>query len=87
MWPDVPVDDYADRSAQQREWWSAQDGTQAGDPDKLAAALLSIVAEDRPPRRFIAGADVIALAERKIPQLEEDIASHRGPSESLGFDE
>jgi len=86
VWPDVSVEDYAMRSAAQREWWSKQDGTQAGDPEKLAAALLAIVDEDPPPRRFIAGADVIALAQRKIRQLEEDIESHRELSESLTFD-
>ena len=86
VWPDVSVEDYAARSAAQREWWSKQDGTQAGDPEKLAAALLAIADEDPPPRRFIAGADVIALARRKINELDEDINSHRELSESLTFD-
>ncbi|NND76432.1 MAG: SDR family NAD(P)-dependent oxidoreductase [Ilumatobacter sp.] len=87
VWPEVQIDDDAERSRVQREWWSAQDGVQAGDPDKLAAALVAIAAEDPPPRRFIAGADVVALAERKICDLEEDIESHRALSESLDFDE
>ncbi|MEO6654074.1 MAG: SDR family NAD(P)-dependent oxidoreductase [Ilumatobacteraceae bacterium] len=87
VWPDLSVDDYADRSAAQRQWWAAQDGNQAGDPSKLASALLSIASEDPPPRRFIAGADVIALAQRKIKHLEDDIESHRTMSESLTFDE
>lgn len=87
VWPDVPVEDYAERSRAQREWWSSQDGLQAGDPEKLAAALLTIAAEDPPPRRFIAGADVIALAERKIDQLRDDIDGHRELSSSLTFDE
>ena len=34
VWPDVVVDDYAERSAVQRAWWQAQDGQQPGDPDK-----------------------------------------------------
>ena len=58
VWPEVSVADYAERSAAQREWWQAQDGHQAGDPDELADALLTIAAEEPPPRRFIAGADV-----------------------------
>ena len=64
IWPALAIDDYAERSAAQRTWWAAQDGQQAGDPDKLAQALMTIVDEDPPPRRFIAGADVIALAQR-----------------------
>jgi hypothetical protein len=86
VWPEVAVADYAGRSAAQREWWSKQDGIQAGNPDKLAAALVAIAEEDPPPRRFIAGADVIALARRKINELDEDIRSHRHLSESLTFD-
>jgi NAD(P)-dependent dehydrogenase (short-subunit alcohol dehydrogenase family) len=86
VWPAVSVEDYAARSAAQREWWSKQDGMQAGDPKKLAAALIAIADEHPPPRRFIAGADVIALAQRKIKELEEDIDSHRKLSESLTFD-
>jgi NAD(P)-dependent dehydrogenase (short-subunit alcohol dehydrogenase family) len=86
VWPDVYVADYAERSAAQREWWQAQDGHQPGDPDKLAHALVAIAAEEPPPRRFIAGADVIALVERKIAELQEQIASHRELSISLTVD-
>jgi NAD(P)-dependent dehydrogenase (short-subunit alcohol dehydrogenase family) len=87
IWPELSIDDYAERSAAQRDWWSAQDGQQAGDPAKLAAALIAISDEDPPPRRFIAGGDVIALAQRKIEHLQADIESHRPLSESLTFDE
>ena len=83
VWPEVSVADYAERSGAQREWWQAQDGHQSGDPDKLAQALVAIAAEEPPPRRFIAGADVIAVAERKIAELQEQIASHRALSTSL----
>jgi len=87
VWPELSIDDYADRSAAQRAWWAAQDGRQSGDPAKLAIALIDLANEEPPPRRFIAGADVIALTRRKIEQLEEDINSHRALSESLSFDE
>lgn len=86
IWPALSIDDYASRSAAQREWWSSQDGTQAGDPDKLAAAVVAIAEEDPPPRRFIAGADVVALAGRKIQQLQADIDAHRDLSESLTYE-
>jgi hypothetical protein len=59
---------------------------QAGDPDKLAAALVAIAGEEPPPRRFIAGGDVIELARRNIAELDDDIESHRELSESLTFD-
>lgn len=86
IWPEVSIDDYSERSAAQQRWWQAQDGHQSGDPDKLAAALLTIADGQPPPRRFIAGADALALAERKIAELQEDIAACRELSTSLMFE-
>lgn len=86
VWPDLTIDDYAERSAAQRAWWSAQDGRQAGDPDKLAQALLTIVDENPPPKRFLAGSDAIAIAERKIDELRAQIEAHRALSTALAFD-
>jgi NAD(P)-dependent dehydrogenase (short-subunit alcohol dehydrogenase family) len=83
VWPDVSVDDYSERSAAQRAWWQAQDGRQPGDPDKLADALVSLVREVPPPRRFIAGADVLALGERKIAELRAEMGAYRELSSSL----
>jgi NAD(P)-dependent dehydrogenase (short-subunit alcohol dehydrogenase family) len=87
IWPDLAIEDYAARTAAQRRWWQEQDGRQAGDPDKLARALMTITAEDPPPRRFVAGAYVLALAERKIAELQAQLDSHRELSASLDFDD
>jgi NAD(P)-dependent dehydrogenase (short-subunit alcohol dehydrogenase family) len=81
------IDDYADRGAEQRTWWEAQNGRQAGDPAKLAQALLTIAAQEQPPRRFIAGADAIALAEQRVAQLQEQIDAFHDLSTSLALDE
>ena len=54
------IEDYAQRNVAQHEFWEGQNGQQSGDPAKLAQALLTIVGEEQPPRRFIAGADAIA---------------------------
>ena len=80
------IDDYAERSAAQREWWAAQNGQQAGDPAKLAQALLTIADEEQPPRRFIAGADAIGTAEQKVKDLQEQIDAYRDLSTSLALD-
>jgi len=82
---DPSIDDYADARTQLVEWWKAQNGRQAGDPAKLGGALVVIANEAQPPRRFLAGADAIALAEQKIAKLREDIESHRDLSTSLGI--
>jgi NAD(P)-dependent dehydrogenase (short-subunit alcohol dehydrogenase family) len=80
------VPDYDERRTQQLAFWKSQNGQQSGDPDKLAQALLTIAAQEPPPRRFIAGADAIGTAEQKIAELREDIESNRALSSSLAFD-
>src|SRR5437867_1153864 len=81
------IEDYADRTAEQLKWWQAQSGRQGGDPAKLARALVAIASEEPPPRRFIAGADAIALAEQHVADLQAQIAAHRELSTSLALDE
>lgn len=45
-----------------------------------------LAGEDPPPARFVAGADVIALAELKITELRDQIEAHRSLSTSLEID-
>jgi NAD(P)-dependent dehydrogenase (short-subunit alcohol dehydrogenase family) len=81
------IEDYAERSVAQREWWEAQNGQQQGDPAKLAQALLTIADEEQPPLRFIASADAIGAAEQKVADLQAQIDAHRDLSTSLALDE
>jgi NAD(P)-dependent dehydrogenase (short-subunit alcohol dehydrogenase family) len=81
------IEDYADRTAEQLKWWNAQSGQQPGDPAKLAQALVTIANEEPPPRRFIAGADALGLAERKVAALQAQIDAYRDLSTSLALDE
>jgi NAD(P)-dependent dehydrogenase (short-subunit alcohol dehydrogenase family) len=66
--------------------WKATHRQQAGDPEKLAQALLSIASEQTPPRRFIAGADAIAVAEQRVAELQAEIEAYRELSSSLAFE-
>src|SRR5216117_1746032 len=81
------IEDYADRTAEQLKWWQAQSGQQGGDPAKLGRALVTIASEEPPPRRFIAGADAIALAEQHVADLQAQIDAYRELSTSLALDE
>src|SRR6266576_1215611 len=81
------IDDYADSTAEQLKWWQAQSGRQGGDPAKLARALVAIASEEPPPRRFIAGADAIALAEQHVADLQAQIDAYRELSTSLALDD
>ncbi len=81
------IEDYAERGAAQREGYAAQNGRQAGDPAKLAQALVMIADQQPPPRRFIAGADAIAIAEQKAKTLHDQANAFRELSSSLAFDD
>ena len=77
------IADYADRHAERVQWYESMNGQQAGDPAKLARALITIASQEQPPRRFLAGADAIALAEQKAKDLQEQANAHRTLSTSL----
>jgi NAD(P)-dependent dehydrogenase (short-subunit alcohol dehydrogenase family) len=79
------VADYDERRTALLAGWKSMHRQQAGDPAKLAQALLTIAAQDPPPRRFLAGADAIATVEQKIADLRADIESNRQLSASLAF--
>ncbi len=79
------IEDYAERGAAQREFWTSQNGQQTGDPAKLAQALLTITDQDQPPSRFIAGADAIATAEQRSAKLQQQTDAYRDLSSSLAL--
>ena len=80
------IEDYDEPRAQQLAFWKGQNGRQSGDPAKLARALLLLASQESPPRRFIAGADAMAVAEQKVAGLEAQLDAHRDLSTSLDFD-
>lgn len=81
------IDDYADRTSRTIEAWRGMDGTQGGDPAKLAAALVQLASEPQPPARFAAGADAVSLFETKARTLLAQADAHRELSASLAHDE
>jgi NAD(P)-dependent dehydrogenase (short-subunit alcohol dehydrogenase family) len=79
------IQDYAERRAKQLEFWKAQNGQQPGDPAKLAQALIMIGSQEPPPRRFIAGADAIAIAEQKVADLKAQIDAYPDLSAAMAY--
>jgi hypothetical protein len=79
--PSIP--DYAERHAERVQWYEDMNGQQEGDPAKLARALLTIADQQPPPRRFIALAGVITLAEQKAKDLQDQANAFRDLSTSL----
>jgi NAD(P)-dependent dehydrogenase (short-subunit alcohol dehydrogenase family) len=81
------IDDYAETRTQQEDYWTGQNGKQAGDPVKLAKALVTIASEEKPPLRFIAGADAVQTAEQVATTLQAQTNAYRELSSSLAHEE
>ncbi|MFC8936225.1 SDR family oxidoreductase [Rhodococcus sp. NPDC057135] len=86
IWPEVHVDDYAENTAQTIEAWRAMNGTQGGDPAKLAAALVTLSDAGELPGRFVAGADAMGGVEQKQATVQQQIDANRDLSASLSYD-
>jgi len=69
------IEDYAQESSPQL-MWSAFNGTQTGDPDKLGAAIVKVAAMENPPKVFVAGSDAIAMIMPGIEARLSDMRSH-----------
>jgi NAD(P)-dependent dehydrogenase (short-subunit alcohol dehydrogenase family) len=87
IWPELNIEDYAERTKQTIAAWSGMNGQQAGDPAKLASALVTLSDSDALPLRFVAGADAMAAVEANLKTIQEQIDAQRGLSASLAFDQ
>ncbi len=56
-----------------REARQAKSGKQLGDPDKLAAAVLSLVESDNPPPQLLLGSDALKHVSDRIERLQQEI--------------
>jgi NAD(P)-dependent dehydrogenase (short-subunit alcohol dehydrogenase family) len=79
------IEDYNARRTKQMEFWKGYNGQQSGDPAKLAQALITISSQDKPPRRFIAGADAVETAEKVASTLQQQTDAYRELSSSLAY--
>ncbi|EFG85383.1 oxidoreductase [Novacetimonas hansenii] len=52
-----------------------KDGKQLGDPAKLAAAVLQLIASDAPPPQLLLGSDALRLVRERISRMEKEIAA------------
>ena len=87
IWPELSIDDYAERTASTIAVWQGMNGQQGGDPAKLAAALVTITELDNPPLRWVAGADAVAAVEQKARDLLAQVDAHRELSTTLAHDD
>jgi NAD(P)-dependent dehydrogenase (short-subunit alcohol dehydrogenase family) len=79
------VADYDNRRAQLRASFEQRNGQQPGDPAKLAAAMVRLASEAKPPMRFIAGAIAVNAADAKLAGMRTELDSWRQLSVSTDF--
>ena len=86
-WAELSIDDYAERTEATKKQWQSMNGQQTGDPAKLAAALLTLAGQDKPPARFVAGADAIDAVAAKARDLHAQANASRPLGADLGHDD
>ncbi|MDH6293082.1 SDR family oxidoreductase [Rhodococcus opacus] len=86
IWPELDIEDYAERTEQTITAWKSMNGQQGGDPKKLADALVTLSNSGELPLRFLAGADVMAGVEQNLATIQGQIEANRDLSASLAFD-
>lgn len=58
----------------------AKSGHQLGDPEKLAAAVLTLIDSDNPPPQLLLGSDAVELVSRRIEALKKEIEAWKAIS-------
>jgi NAD(P)-dependent dehydrogenase (short-subunit alcohol dehydrogenase family) len=86
QWADLSIEDYAERTREIIPQWQGMNGTQAGDPAKLAHSLLAVVGLPEAPERFVAGSDAVDGVSAKGRLLVEQANAHLDLSTGLDHD-
>ncbi|MCU1500368.1 MAG: short-chain dehydrogenase/reductase [Acidimicrobiales bacterium] len=84
---ELSIADYDEARAGINAFWTSMNGTQAGDPAKLARALVELADSAEPPLRWVAGEDVVEAVEDKARLLLAHVDAHRELSTSLAHED
>jgi len=71
------VADYDARRAEMRASFEQRNGKQAGDPVRLAAAIVALAGEAAPPLRFAAGAMAVQAMDAKVVSMKTELDRFR----------
>src|SRR3954462_8241355 len=83
---ELSIDDYDEARTEVNAFWHSMNGTQAGDPAKLARALVQLADSTEPPLRWAAGEDVVEGVAEKARLLLAPGGADRGLSTSLAHE-
>lgn len=76
------ISDYAKGTAEFRDFMDNRNHEQAGDPAKLAEAIIKLADVEKPPVSFVAGSDAVEMAMEAITAQKAQIDSWRDLSVS-----
>ncbi|SFW17225.1 SDR family NAD(P)-dependent oxidoreductase [Chitinophaga sancti] len=83
--PAHPVAAYTALEEERRKHKEDVPGTQPGDPEKVAAAIIRLGQMSEAPLRVLMGADALQFANYKIQMLQEGIAANKEMTLSTDF--
>jgi NAD(P)-dependent dehydrogenase (short-subunit alcohol dehydrogenase family) len=86
LFASLSIPEYKERREKLQSGWSSFSGNQPGDPKKLAAALVKLMGQEKPPRRFVAGADAVAAVKKKAADLVAQTDAYLELSTSLAHE-
>ncbi len=74
------IADYVPKANELRSFYDTRSYQQAGDPAKLAWALLELAGAANPPMHFVVGTDAVGVMEARIQRDTAELAAWRGLS-------
>ena len=77
--------DYDGVARQAKIMLTAHAGTEAGDPEAVARAILQVVDAEHPPLNLLLGADALHYATDEIARLQKEIEAWKAVTLSTGF--
>ncbi|WLG83261.1 SDR family NAD(P)-dependent oxidoreductase [Pseudomonas cucumis] len=79
------IDDYTAAQASLDLHQNTLDGQQAGDPDKIALAIIQAANVSEPPLHLFMGQIAVDLAQQKITQVQQDLNQWKATSLATDF--
>ena len=83
--PANPIAEYAAIQEEKRKHSEDIPGTQIGDPQKVAEAIIYISQRSEPPLRLLLGSDALQFAKYKIQMLQQGIEANKAITLSTDF--
>lgn len=80
------IDDYAETAGVRRKQVHEYSGTQPGDPNKAAGAIIKAVNASVPPLRLLLGPDAYQMAQKRLSALSENFEAWKHVSVDTDFD-